>query len=324
MFRALRLAAVLMTLAACERSGARDPFFESRAPPGLASRFLAPEGWAWGAIQVGESPVQRYGVASPPGVPRGDVLIVPGYGETAEVWFETANDLTDAGLTVWVLDRAGQGGSGRFVGPRDLGHAPGFEPDVAALEALVTHVIRPAADRPLTILAHADGAAVALLAAERGLPLDRLALSAPRLAAPQARRAGFAAVERTLGLDRTPPVGWKPWRRDPSAAKSRPHLAAAWQLANPDLRMSGPSRGWEGAFATASAAALEGVASVRAPVLELGRTSGQDPCPRLPRCRKSAAAAHEAAPHLADEPVRRDWLAETVRFALDQPLSAGG
>src|SRR5262249_31672451 len=100
----------------------RDGFADSRPPPGLAERFYPPEDWAWGFLQVGDAPAQRYGVAAPPVTPRADVLILPDYGESAETWFETARDLTASGYVVWVLEGVGQGGSGRLTGHRDLGH----------------------------------------------------------------------------------------------------------------------------------------------------------------------------------------------------------
>ncbi|WP_374570576.1 alpha/beta fold hydrolase [Phenylobacterium sp.] len=323
MNRAFRLVAALLLLAACDRGGSREAFIESRAPPGLATRYLEPEGWAWGALQVGDDPVQRYGVASPDVVPKGQVVIVPGYGETAEIWFETVRDLEASGLTVWVLDRAGQGGSQRFVEPRDLGHAPSFDPDRRALEALVRQIVRPTPDAPVTILSHGDGAVVALLALEDGLPADGAVLSAP-LVRPSGERP-LSMLERLLRSDQRPPAGWRPWRRSRPWA-SRADLAADWQLANPDLRMAGPSRGWRLALQAASRAALDRAGEVRTPVLEVGAASGSDPCERLPRC-LHASVRPASSPHLADDAARSAWLKAVAGFALsrspmvdDEPL----
>ncbi|HVK42039.1 MAG TPA: alpha/beta hydrolase, partial [Phenylobacterium sp.] len=99
MLRACLLAAMVISLVACSRDGARQAFAESRTPASLAPRFYPPEGWAWGYVGTGEKPVQRYGVASTRRVPVANVVIVPGYGETAEVWFETASDLIGRGYT---------------------------------------------------------------------------------------------------------------------------------------------------------------------------------------------------------------------------------
>src|SRR5450432_3019684 len=108
-------------LVACG-GGDRSPFADSRTPPGLAERFYPPEGWAWGYVKVGDAPAQRYGVAAGAGVRHADILILTDYGEIAETWFETARDLNRRGYAVWILDGAGQGGSGRLVPPHDLGY----------------------------------------------------------------------------------------------------------------------------------------------------------------------------------------------------------
>lgn len=292
MIRTLRLVVALLLLAACDRPQARGPFVESRPPPGLATRRLPPEGWTWGLMQVGEDPPMRYGVASPAVVPHGDVVIAPGYGQTAEMWFETVRDLEDAGMTVWVIDRAGQGGSGRFVEPRDLGHAPSFDPDVRGLTAFVRQIVRPSGARPVILIAQADAAAPALLAVERGLRLDGLVLSSPRLAAATKPAHGpwLSALWGWFSRDDAPPHGWKPWTRA-SAPREQ-----AWQLANPDLRMSGPSPGWEKAFALASTAALAEAGAVSTPVIQTGAASGPAPCPRLPNCRVIPVSGESAPP----------------------------
>src|SRR5580658_3756695 len=128
----------------------RDAFADTRPPPGLAERFYPPPNWAWGLLQANEdAPVQRYGVSAPDVVAKGQVLILPDYGESAETWFETVRDLNAAGYIVWVLEGVGQGGSARLTGHRDLGELKSFEPDVAGVRALIDHVIRPTIDRPL-------------------------------------------------------------------------------------------------------------------------------------------------------------------------------
>lgn len=179
MVRASLFAALLLALAACSRDGALGPFAESQVPPALTPRFYPPEGWAWGFIGVGDKPVQRYGVGSTRRVPTATIVVVPGYGETAEMWFETAADLIDDGYTVWILDRAGQGGSGRYVAPRDLGHVSTFDPDIAALGEFVRVVVRPAPDTPLVLLSHADGVVVALSAVRAGMKVDGVIASSP-------------------------------------------------------------------------------------------------------------------------------------------------
>ena len=215
-------------LVACRDEGARAPFADSRTPPSLETRFQPPPGWAWGYVTIGEDLVQRYGVSAPRGAPRGQLLILPGYGESAETWFETARDLNDRGYTVWILERQGQGGSERATRRRDLGHATSFEPDVAATRAMVDAVIRPVPANgrrrdPFVILASADGGLVALQALEAGLRADAAILSSPAfdLAKPPRAKADLVRISRwaqrlKLGAMRYPgQTGWK--REGPDA-----------------------------------------------------------------------------------------------------------
>lgn len=329
MARALLLAAALLLVTSCGGPDVRAPFAESRTPPGLAARFMAPEGWAWSFVQVGEAPVQRYGVAAPSGAPRAQVLILTGYGESAEGWFETVRDLNARGTTVWVLERAGQGGSGRYAAPRDLGHVSSLEPDVGAVRAMVSVVIRPDGRLPFVVLAHDDAAVVALRAAETGMKSDGLILSTPRW--PAASKAAKApALLRALGVGAKAHPGWTPWRREgPDAFASelthdrdRGRVQHAWQIANPDLRMAGPSVGWRAAFDQARRTAGERLGDVRAPVLLLlpGRShaADRDLCKALPRCTSQVIPGARPALHLERDAERRVWLTDVARFVTER------
>lgn len=318
MLRACLLAAMVICLAACSRDGALGPFAESRTPASLTPRFFAPEGWAWGYVGVGDKPVQRYGVGSTRRVPVAHIVIVPGYGETAEVWFETASDLISSGYTVWVLDRAGQGGSGRYVLPRDLGHAPTFEPDIASLRELIRVVIRPPPDMPLILLTHDDGAVVALAAVRSGLKVDGVIAGSPRLADP--------APKRLLGAVRkpdAPPSGWTGWSRDApdDLTRGRTHdvwrgkLRQAWMTANPDLRLAEASAGWNKGFEIASRQLEAAGGQIRTAVLLINPDErfGQL-CPRLPECRIETIAGARASLHLEADRWRDRWLDAVQTF----------
>jgi lysophospholipase len=256
MIRRRALLALLLALAGCEPRGERDPFTDSRVPPGLGPAFWPPQGWTWGLIQVGKTPPQRYGVAAPPDEgPVAQVLIMPGYGEVAEEEFAAANALIERRVQVWTLDGVGQGGSGRITGPRDLGHVDSFASDIEGVRRMVAEVIRSTPDAPLVIVADGTAAPVLLRAADQGLPgVSALVLTAPRLS--HARPAPITGWSRWLGLERHRAPGGSGWRRDqPRAAPDSTAFARlAWQAANPDLRMGGPSLGWLAAFADLSAA----------------------------------------------------------------------
>jgi lysophospholipase len=306
----LMAGAVVATVLAVKRFSS-DAFVESAPPPGLAERFYPPAGWAWGELQVGDSPVQRYGVGAPDIVTKADVLILPDYGESAETWFETARDLEAAGAAVWVLDAVGQGGSGRLTGRRDLGEARSFAPDVAATKAMIDLIIRPVPGRPLVLLGQGVGALVAARAVETGAAPDALVLSAPACA--HATPAGTLVM---IGLGRFRTPGGEAWSRGgpDDFATHRTHdpwrgaVTHAWQTANPDLRMGGPGLDWEAALNDLQGAALGDQADLRAPTLVLDAGQAGD-CLSPPGADHRTIAGADQALELESDPQRDAWLA---------------
>jgi len=303
-------------LAACGKDP-RAAFVESEPPPGLAERFQPPEGWAWGELQVGEAPVQRYGVAAAGGVAKAQLLILPDYAETAETWFETARDLAAAGTTVWVLEGVGQGGSGRLAGRRDLGELQRFDTDVAATRAMIELVIRPAARRPLVLLGQGVGALVAARAVEAGAAPAGLILSAP-----DCRRALAPGALVFLGLGQLPAPGGGGWRREgpDDFALHRTHdafrggVTHAWQLANPDLRLGGPSLDYEAALDRLVRLTQADVARLRSTPTLLVQPAGAPACLNPPGAARVSLAGAAPALELESEPHRAAWLAAVKGF----------
>ena len=307
-------------LTGCRVPDPRAPFTDTRPPPGLATRFYPPHGWAWGLIRAGKAPPARYGVSAPAGRQRADVLILASYGEPAEVWFETAADLNARGDVVWVLEPTGQGGSGHYALPRDLVHAPSLAPDVEAVAAMAVGFI---GRRPLILIASPTAGPVAVRALERGLQPDGVVLVSPVLTpAP-----GRALLMRSLGLGGVRAAGGSAWSRQGPDDRAlglthdaeRGRLRLAWQTANPDLRSGGPSWAWRAAFANLQARAADGsMQAVAAPVL-VTAPSGQaraaaNLCRRLRHCMvRSFAGAGTALPLEADG-IRRPWLDAVSRF----------
>lgn len=329
MFRRAALAAVLLLVAACGGGDGRAPFVESRIPPSLSPRFWAPEGWAWGLLKVGDAPAQRYGVSSTLVTPQAQVLILTGYGESAEAWFETARDLNTRGYSVWVLERAGQGGSERYVLPRDLGHAPQFADDIAAVKTLARMMAAGAPGTPVIILGHSVGGLAAVAAVEQGAPAEGLILSAPAFAAGDLIDRGKAALVRA-GLGRLP-AGWNSgWARggpDGVAAGLtsdpwRGKVEMAWQTSNPDLRMGGPSLGWLASFRATSKAIEPGLPALETPTLLLagGRDRNADAaaqtriCAAMARCTRYVFPTGRHALHQERDAVRTPWLAAVDSF----------
>ncbi len=314
----------MLLLSACGGSDPLAPFTDSHIPPGLQHRFYPPDGWAWGLIDAGAGPAARYGVAAPPRRPRADILILASYGEPAEVWFETASDLNARGYVVWILEPIGQGGSGRYLPLRDLGHAPSLTPDIQAAGALAVRFIRR---RPLILLASRTSAPTALAAVESGLPVDGLVLSSPALEPDPPALRQEAASRRSFGLGALRAAGGAGWRRDgPDDGAlgvthdvQRARLRMAWQTANPDLRMGGPSWSWRAAFSdTAAMAAAGPVQRIDAPVLMLQPDSGaalpKSLCARLKRCTLQSFGPAGPALSLEVDEVRQAWLAAVDAF----------
>jgi lysophospholipase len=308
MIRRGALLALVLTLAACGARGERDPFTDSRIPPSLGPAFWPPQGWAWGLIQQGEAPPQRYGVAAPGDEPPiAQVLVLPGYGGLAEEAFQTANLLTARRIQIWALDGVGQGGSGRIALPRDLGHVDSFADDVEGVRRMLAEVVRPTPDVPVVAIADGTAAPVLLrgLQQDQGLPgVAAVVLTAPRLPAARLASGAPAAgpVARWLRLGRYRAPGGAAWRREGlNAPRGSPAFVRhAWQLANPDLRMGGPSLGWLAAFdQLAREVRAAGWRRIALPVLVLvepaapaaDRAEADRLCRALPRCSLAEAGA---------------------------------
>jgi lysophospholipase len=336
------LAGLLLLLAACGGGDGGAPFVESRIPPALGPRFWAPEGWAWGLLKIGDAPAQRYGVSSTPVTPQAQILILTGYGESAEAWFETARDLNARGYSVWVLERSGQGGSERYVLPRDLGHAPQFRDDIAAVKTLSRMMASGAPGRPVIILGHSVGGLVAIAAVEQGAPAEGLILSAPAFADNDLIDRGKAGLVKA-GLGRLPAAWDAGWSRSgPDGRASgltadplRGAVQLAWQTANPDLRMGGPSLGWLASFRAASRDIAPNLTTLETPTLMLAGSLDRRAdaaaqirvCQALPHCRRYVFASGRHALHLERNGVREPWLAAVDSFvrvrAGSRPIRLG-
>ena len=251
------------------------------------------------------------------------MLILTGYGDTAESWFETVRALNTWGYVVWVLEPVGQGGSGRYALPRDLGHATSLEPDVGAARAMGGLIVRR---RPLFVIASRTAAPVAVEALGGGLVASGAILSAPEFTPDPTAPYERADLLRRLWLGTLLAPGSAPWSREGPDDRARGlthddrrgRVVLAWQTANPDLRMGGPSWGWRAAFADAEAGAQTAAPRVTAPVLMLQPDKGLEParafCRRLPHCTVQGVGPARSALHLEVDEVRHVWLSAVVAF----------
>jgi lysophospholipase len=299
MLRRAAILALLLLLAACGRSSERDAFTDSRLPPGLAQSGWPPAGWTWGLIRIRHDPPQRYGVAPANDIARAQLLMLPGYGGVAEEDFAAASDFAGRDYAVWVLEGQGQGGSGRYVTPRDLGYVRGFDGDVGSIRQMVAAAIAPTPAEPLVVIADGTAAPEALRAAQEGLAgVSSLILTDPRFWPPGPPvDPGKARWMKRLGFGARRAPGQAAWRRDAVGSDTVRH---AWQTANPDLRMGGPSYDWIASFNDLIAQLQPGDwRRVALPVLilETGRPDAvaQRFCGLMPHCRIRAVTDLHAA-----------------------------
>ena len=317
MYRALLLCLALM-LSACGQDGGREPFTESRTPPVISARFLPPEGWAWGLVQAGDYPAQRYGVSSPSTGPLAHIVILPGYGESAEAWFETAADFNAKSYTVWVLEGAGQGGSGRFTGGRDVGHIPDMQPDLLGVKALLRMVI-PDDGKPVILIGERSGAVVAILAARQGFGGDAQLLLAPWKPAATGPHDDLFSRMGFGGLREPWAAGWARDTAIPSGDRYRAGVGQLWQTVNPDLRMGAPSLGGRLALARGWDEAKAALPALKTPVLMIGAPASlAAACSQTCRAEPAPAGAKGPYLHLESDSVRAAWMASVDGIVLER------
>ena len=249
--------------------------------PDLPSRFLEPEGFVWGRFATSDGTRLRWGHL-PAEEPRAECVLVGGFAECIEKYFETIGDLAARGYSVWCLDWRGQGGSAR---PKRLPNRPRprqFDRDTSEL-ALFTEKLTTG-HRPRLLIGHSMGGAVALLCLHRypGL-FDAAILSAPMLGirtggVPTALMRCLTRLARGIGLgicflpgrrrwslDRTPTPELSRVSNDPERCR----LQYAWFSADRALRVDAPTWGWlDGALRlTARLAKGKLLAGIDTPIL---------------------------------------------------------
>ena len=282
----------------------------------------------------------RYGRAAPPGAARATIVLVTGFNELGEKYFETIGDLLARDCAIWGVDWRGQGGSERyFADPERIG-AAGFEHDAADLRDFVAAKVRPGARRPLVLIAHSTGSQIAIrLLQQHPETFDGVILSAPLFALdqrgwPEWLARGLARLVVCLGLgDRYIP-GARRWQDRPLRAADgssrtssdpiRDRVQRSWARAYPWLRTGGATFAWLDA-AYRSFSVTDDPAfwrSIRTPILigSAGRDSFVRPeahrlrSRQLPHCTliEFPMAQHEL--FMEREAIREGWFAAIDAF----------
>jgi len=310
----------------------------------LPARFLEPAGFAWGSFAAADGARLRWGHL-PARQPRAECVMVGGFSEFIEKYFETIGDLAARGLSVWCLDWRGQGGSER---PRRLPSRPRprhFNRDAGEL-ALFTRAL-PAAAQPRLLIGHSMGGAIALLCLRRypGL-FDAAILSAPMLAIrtggmPAALVRWVTGIARISGLGMCFVPGAGAWHPDriPSPERSRIsndpercRLQYAWFLARAGLRVDEPTWGWlDAALRLARRIGRkEFLCGIDTPIL-LGSAGLETFVPTeshrrasklLPDCTLVEFPDSKHEPFRERDPIRNSWLEAIDRFIAERVARA--
>jgi lysophospholipase len=229
---------------------------DAKLAPDLPARFLEPPGFVWGSFNGPGGARLRWGHLRSAS-PRAECVMVGGFTECVEKYFETMVDLSARGLSVWCLDWRGQGGSAR---PRLWPSRPRprrFSRDASDL-ALFTRSL-PQPHSPRVLIAHSMGGAIALVCLRQFPGLFEAAiLSAPMLGVhtgrvPRTLAHWITGTARASGLGLCFIPGAGRWRPDrvPAPAVSRIssdpercRLQYWWFSAQTELRVDPPTYAW--------------------------------------------------------------------------------
>jgi len=307
------------------------------APAGLAERFERPLTWEWGKFQSPDGAMLRIGSAKPlGGVAKGTVVILGGYTEFAEKYYETYHDLLTRGYGVATLDWRGQGGSQRYLPNPQMAHSLGFEHDTADLAAY----LQKNTTQPVYLLAHSMGGNIALRLMHDHPKLVRAAV----LSAPAFRigsRAGMPVWQaRTLsglmvaaGFGESYALGQRDWQFDPqrNAANSpvshdpdRDPIGPRWFRTRPELKVGGGTYRWAYEFYRSCATIMDPGYLQAIPTPILIGSAGQDTfvdaaahaeaCAQLRTCRLVTYPQSRHELLAESDSIRKPWLEEIERF----------
>jgi len=228
----------------------------AHVPPNLPLRMHEPVGFEWGSFTTSDGAELRWGRLSPAGAWL-DCVLVGGFCEFIEKYFELIQDFGDRGIAVTCLDWRGQGGSQRPTVAPNRPRRRDFDRDAADLKAFTDLFVKR--HRSRVVVAHSMGGAIALKAmAQHPQLFDAAVLSAPMFAVATGifhrSAAEFIAFSMdSLGFERVFIPGISlidaekatlpencPTSHDPV----RGNLMSAWFDVRPDLRLDGTTFGW--------------------------------------------------------------------------------
>ena len=124
----------------------------------MEPRFQEPADFVWGSFQNDDGAKIRYGHLKAVGVSRGAMVMVPGFREPIEKYFEAMRDMTARGYDVFIMDWRGQGGSERYLEKEpQKPFSLGFDRDIRDLHKFVTDVVKSVSPAKMALCAHSMG-----------------------------------------------------------------------------------------------------------------------------------------------------------------------
>jgi len=131
----------------------------------LPPRFEEPAGFTWGTFKASAPEAKGatiwYGSLQPKGTPKGTIVMVSGFRELTQKYFEVMRDLTDRGFAVWMMDWHGQGRSDRYLPNPQKMYSVGYEEHIATLDQFTNEIVKKS-DGPLLLMGHSMGAHIGL------------------------------------------------------------------------------------------------------------------------------------------------------------------
>lgn len=228
----------------------------------LEERFREPENWRWETMKNARGHALRYGFSLPAGgeKPKARIVYVEGVSEFAEKYFELARDFNKASCGFWIIDRYGQGMSGRYLSNKFKQHSEGFHHDVADITQFAREIV-PKDGAPVILLGHSTGGLIALMAAHDAPEVFAGAsVTAPLLGLAQPpiireREHWFARLWMPRFIRESFIPGGTEWRpreekrcdmpnEDYSSDPVRMHVHDQWLVEKSELRMGSVTMGW--------------------------------------------------------------------------------
>lgn len=307
-----------------------------------------PDGFQWGTFTNAKGADIRYGHVKADGESKGTIVMLPGFRESIEKYFETVQDMKSQGYDVWLMDWRGQGGSQRYLqdNPQKM-HHEGYDEQIETLHQFTQNVVDRSPSGPMLLMAHSMGGHIGLrYLKEHDGVFDRAVLTAPMvdintgtLPKPLARQmAKFAKAGNYL--DKYIPGGGD-WAEEKNAFKDNNKTSdeprfKLWMdtlRADPSLKTGDPTYGW--VYHTFQSIDILGqedyLKSIKTPILMqisgrenvVDRHAQERAASLLPDCRRVdiADAQHEIW-HEADN-LRKPWLATVTGF-LEENLKPSG